>query len=87
MDSNGNIKLLLTTPHLQEVVEPLYDTPKFIRPALAYIAGFLKEKSDCVIRCIDAKFEQKKLEEVLHEIENFNPDIIGISAYTYEMME
>ncbi len=80
-------KIILTTPPLGKVVEPLYDNPSFVRVSIAYLAGYLRESNDYNIKCIDAKFQGKKLEALISEIEKFNPDIIGISAYTYEMPE
>jgi len=82
-----SLKLLLTTPPLEKIVEPLYDQPKFVRPSLAHISGYVKKYISCEIKCIDAKFEQKNAEKLIREICDFNPDIIGVSSYTYEMEE
>ena len=81
------LKLLLMTPSLEKIIEPLYDQPKFVRPSLAHISGYVRKNSDCQIRCVDAKFEQKNAEKLIAEIRNFNPAVVGISAYTYEMEE
>jgi radical SAM superfamily enzyme YgiQ (UPF0313 family) len=82
-----NLKLLLTTPYIDKIVEPLYDSPNFVRTSLATLAGFVRANSDVSIKCIDAKFDQLNLKALLAEIEEFKPDVIGISAFTYEFEE
>jgi radical SAM superfamily enzyme YgiQ (UPF0313 family) len=81
------MKLLLTTPYLDKIVEPLYDSPNFVRTSLATLAGFVRANSDVSIKCIDAKFDQLNLKALMVEIDEFKPDIIGISAFTYEFEE
>jgi len=80
-----NLRILFTTPPMERIIEPIYDRPKFVRPALAHLAGFLREYGNFKIKCIDAKFEQKNTEKLISEISAFKPDIVAISAYTYEM--
>ncbi|MEI6632007.1 MAG: cobalamin-dependent protein [bacterium] len=48
---------------------------------LAYIAAVL-ERAGHEVRIIDAKIESLSLEGVLKRVEDFNPDIVGISIYT-----
>lgn len=81
------VKILLTTPHLDKIVEPLYDSPKFVRTSLATLASFIRSSNDVSIKCVDAKFEQIKLKQLLQLIVEFKPDIIGISSFTYEFEE
>ena len=80
-----SINIILTTPFSGKIIEPLYDKPNFIRPSIVTLAGFLRKDPDFKIKCIDAKFEQKNLKILLDEMLFFKPDIIGISAFTYEI--
>lgn len=80
-------KILFVTPPFEKIIEPIYDRPKFIRPSLAYLAGHIIKNSAYEVKCIDAKFERKNLIGLSREIFSFNPDIIGISSYTYEIDE
>lgn len=82
-----SVKALLTTPHLDKIIEPLYDSPKFIRTSLASLAGYLRESDQISIKCIDAKFKQLKLDQLLQLIIEYKPDIVGISSFTYEFEE
>jgi len=83
----GLLKIFLTTPYIEKVVEPLYDKPVFVRNSLASLAAFLRHESDFVIRCCDAKFDSKTKTVLIDEIKAFAPDIIGISSFTYEIAE
>ncbi len=80
-------RVFLTTPHLEKIVEPLYDSPKFVRTSLATLAGFVRDKNDVSLKCVDAKFSQVKLAHLLQQIIEFKPDIVGISSFTYEFEE
>jgi len=82
-----SLKILLITPQLDKIIEPLYDKPDFVRPSLAHIAGYIRDNSDYEIQCVDAKFSQIKLDQLINKIKDFKPDVIGISAYTYEINE
>ncbi len=81
------IKVLLTTPHLDKIIEPLYDSPRFVRTSIASLAAYIREINQASIKCIDAKYEQIKLESLLQKIAEFKPDIVGISSFTYEFEE
>jgi radical SAM superfamily enzyme YgiQ (UPF0313 family) len=79
-------KILLTTPPLNKIVEPLYDKPSFVRYAIAALAAvLLKENVISELLCIDAKFSQFDENDLLKIIIDFKPDIIGISSFTYEI--
>jgi radical SAM superfamily enzyme YgiQ (UPF0313 family) len=81
------LKIILSTPQLDKIIEPIYDKPIFVRPSLAHIAGYVRDNSNYEIKCIDAKFSQLKLNQLVKKIIDFKPDIIGISSYTYEINE
>ena len=82
-----SLRILLTTPPAGKIIEPLYDKPRFVRPALAVLAGYLRKYSVFEIKCIDAKFEQKNINKLAEEIVRFSPIILGISSFTYEIKE
>ena len=82
-----SLKVMLTTPQLNKIIEPIYDKPIFVRPSLAHIAGYIRNNSSYEIECVDAKFSQLKLNQLIKKIKDFKPNVIGISAYTYEINE
>lgn len=82
-----SVKIFLTTPYLNTVVEPLYDKPVFVRTSLASLAAFLRQETAYTIKCCDAKFENKTKAGLIDKIKEFSPDIIGISSFTYEIIE
>ncbi len=52
-------KIILTTPPLNKIVEPLYDKPSFVRYSIASLAAvLLHEDITNDLLCIDAKFSQ-----------------------------
>ncbi|MEI6853738.1 MAG: cobalamin-dependent protein, partial [Bacteroidota bacterium] len=80
------LKIFLTTPPIEKVVEPIYDKPGFIRTSLATLLGILRKDDRLKLGYSDAKFEQKNHASLLAEIVNFEPDLLGISAFTYEII-
>ena len=79
------LRVLLTTPHREKIIEPLYDEPLFVRNSLASIAAYIRNEPYIKIKCCDAKFEGRDLDSLLSIIKSFKPDIIGISSFTYEI--
>lgn len=79
------MKVLLINPPVLSVLEPWYDTPDFVRTGLAYIGGYLREKSNYDIKIIDAKFERLNFHQVVAHTVDFQPDIIGFTAFTNEI--
>lgn len=67
------------------IVEPWYDTPEFPRGALAVLAGYLRERKDYNIYCIDAKLERLSFEKTLERLKDLKCDIIGFTAFTNEI--
>jgi len=47
------MKVLLINPPIFRISEPWYDTPPFVRPGLAYIAGYLRQFPEFDIKIID----------------------------------
>lgn len=81
----SKIKVLLINPPVINVIEPWTDEPKYVRTALAHLAGYLREKIDVEIKVIDAKFQRLQFEEVVEIIDDFKPDIVGLTAFTSEI--
>ncbi|HNQ68464.1 MAG TPA: radical SAM protein [Bacteroidales bacterium] len=80
-------RVLLTSPASGKTIEPLYDKPVFVRNAIASIAAYIREHCLVDMLCIDAKFEQITIDNLVSKIEDFKPDIVGISAFTYEIID
>jgi len=80
-------RVLLTSPAAGKTIEPLYDKPAFTRNAIASLAAYIRKHCTVEIFCVDAKFEQITIDRLVKIITDFKPDIIGISAFTYEIIE
>lgn len=78
-------KILLINPPVLAVLEPWFDEPKFVRTAIAFLAGYLRQHGDFDIKCIDAKFEKLSFAEVTKQAVAWQPDIIGLTAFTNEI--
>jgi len=83
--STTRLKISLINPPVLAVLEPWYDTPDFVRTGLAYLAGYLRQFEGFEIQVIDAKFERFDFEEVLARLNEFQPDVVGFTAYTNEI--
>lgn len=81
----NEFRICLINPPVIGVLEPWYDTPPFGRSALAYLAGYLRQYSGYSIKIIDAKLEQLNFQEVLDIVKAFNPNVVGLTAYTNEI--
>ena len=78
-------KVLLINPPVINVIEPWTDQPQYVRTALAHLAGYLRNTQKVEIKVIDAKYEQINFEEVVRRTEEFDPDIVGLTAFTSEI--
>lgn len=81
----SKLKVLLINPPVLKVQEPWYDTPDFVRVSIAYLAGYLRQFEGYEIRLIDAKFERLNFQQVLEQTLAFEPDIVGLTAFTNEI--
>ena len=79
------MRVLLINPPVKWVFEPWYDTPDFVRTGLAYVAGYLRQHADCEIAIIDSKFERLDFEQTLERVKRFDPDVVGLTAFTNEI--
>jgi len=75
----------LVNPPVLGVLEPWYDEPDFVRTGLAYLAGYLRQFDGFDIIIIDAKFEKLNFEQTINKIQEYNPDILGLTAFTNEI--
>ncbi len=86
MNTNGQtFRVCLVNPPVLGVLEPWYDTPTFGRTALAYLAGYLRQHPGFEILIVDAKFERLNFEQALQKIIQFNPHLVGFTAFTNEI--
>jgi hypothetical protein len=67
------MKLLLINAPVTNVLEPWTDQPEYVRTALAHLAGYL-----------DAKYEQFNFHEVVAVVDEFKPDMVGLTTFTSE---
>ncbi len=79
------VRICLVNPPVIGVMEPWYDTPDFGRTGLAYLAGYLRHFASVEIKIIDAKFERLDFAQTIKRIVDFNPDIVGFTAFTNEI--
>ena len=75
--------LLINPPPYQRVDQ--YDTPDFTRLGLAYLAGQLLTNPGCEVKIVDAKFERLDDHQVMDAVRRFQPDIVGLTAFTNEI--
>ncbi|MCB9233795.1 MAG: B12-binding domain-containing radical SAM protein [Bacteroidia bacterium] len=79
------MRILLINPPVLAVFEPWYDTPDFGRVGLAYVAAWLRQFPGYEIRILDAKFERLNFVQVLEKVRDWQPDLVGFTAYTNEI--
>ncbi len=85
MSSEEHLKICLVNAPVIGVMEPWYDTPDFGRTGLAILAGYLRSKMQVQIQIIDAKLERLNFAKVLERVLEFNPHIVGFTAFTNEI--
>ncbi len=76
--------LLINPPPYQRVDE--YDTPNFTRLGLACLASHLRSHGDAEIEIVDSKFERLSYAAVSDRIRQFQPDVVGLTAFTNEII-
>lgn len=82
---NKSLKICLVNPPVLSVLEPWYDEPDFPRTALACLAAHIRGIEGIEIKIIDAKFERLDFEKTLGKILEFQPDIVGFTAFANEI--
>lgn len=54
---------------------------------ILYVAGYLKKRSDHDLKIIDAQVERMGYSQLQEEIKKFAPDVIGVTAMTFTMLD
>jgi radical SAM superfamily enzyme YgiQ (UPF0313 family) len=75
--------LLINAPPHQRVDE--YDTPNFTRLGLASLASALRATHGAQVAIVDGKFERLNYEQIGQRIQDFSPDVVGLTAFTNEI--
>ena len=78
-------RVLLVNPPPHHRVDQ-YDRPDFTRVGLASLAGELVARGIGPVEVVDAKFERLGFDVVLERVRRFRPDVVGITAMTYEIL-
>jgi len=60
-----------------------YDPPL----GLLYLAGYLKQYSNYELKIIDAQVEKLNYSQLKEKVEEFNPDVVGITAMTFTLLD
>ncbi|MFH2013614.1 MAG: radical SAM protein [Patescibacteria group bacterium] len=87
------MKILLINPSAEN--EILSCNPEIIKSergfdpplGLLYLAGYIKEHSNYNLQMIDAQVEKLSYSQLKEKIKNINPDIIGITAMTFTLLD
>ena len=70
------MNVCIVNPPVEKVIEKTYDIPDFPRPALAFLAGHLRENSDLAeVRVLDCKFDRLDFDQCVKKIEEFETTI------------
>lgn len=80
------MKTLIVNPPPYQIIEPYYDTPPFPRPALAFLAGYLREKG-FEAEVLDCKFDRLDYARAMDRIREADPDLVGFTAFTNEIKQ
>ncbi len=83
---DGAPKILLINPPPFQKVEPYYDTPEYPRTAIAYIAGYLRDK-DFDVHVLDCKFDRVDFDYGMEIVKEIAPDVVGFTAFTNEVKQ
>ncbi len=76
---------LVNPPPLRRIERD--DLPFYPHLGLGYLASSLEQNGFEEILIIDAKLERKNLDNVLYDLKAFNPDVLGITAMTHEIIQ
>jgi radical SAM superfamily enzyme YgiQ (UPF0313 family) len=67
-------------------MEAFYDTPPFPRPALAFLAAYLR-RAGVEVAVLDCKYSRLGFDKAINRIKGFNPDIVAVTAMTNEIIQ
>lgn len=80
------MRIVLVNPPPHKIMEAFYDTPPFPRPALAFLAAYLRENGISV-EVVDSKYSRLDYDGTMERIKSFSPDIVGTTAMTNEVIQ
>jgi anaerobic magnesium-protoporphyrin IX monomethyl ester cyclase len=78
-------RVMIVNPPVLKVLEPWFDAPKFVRTAIASLAGYLRQFDEFDIVCLDAKFERMTFDKAVDRIVKDKPDVLCLTAFTNEV--
>jgi anaerobic magnesium-protoporphyrin IX monomethyl ester cyclase len=78
-------KVVLVNPPPFQILERQYDTPRFGRMGLAYLAGYLRHHKTCEVEIVDAKLERLTFDATVERVLAAQPDLVGLGAFTCEV--
>lgn len=87
------MKILLINPPFEYTIQScqpkiLEEGLDFLPPlGLMYLAGYLEKETDNHIEILDTQVEQLSYDEIKEEIKKRNPDIVGITAMTFTLVD
>lgn len=81
------VNIIIVNPPALKKVEPYYDEPDYPRTALAFLAGYLRERVELTdsVKVLDAKFDKLSFQKTIEEILKVNPNVVGLTAMTNEI--
>lgn len=79
-------RVLLIVPPQQKIIDVKQLGSKWLRIGIAYIAAYLRERG-VTVGILDCKAEEIDMEEAVARITDFQPDVVGITAFTEEIQE
>ncbi len=77
-------KVLLVVPPQRKITDVKQLGSIWPRIGIAYIAAYLREQG-AVVQILDCKAEQIDTKEAIRKISAFQPDLVGITAFTEEI--
>ncbi|MCU0914214.1 MAG: B12-binding domain-containing radical SAM protein [Planctomycetes bacterium] len=80
----NRLNVLLLNPPPPRIAEA-HDAPDYPHLGLAYLAAYLRSR-DCPVAVIDAKLERTSVAEAIERIGRMQPDLLGLTAYTPEVV-
>lgn len=87
------MKILLINPPFEYTIQScqpkiLEEGLDFLPPlGLMYIAGYLEKETNHQVEILDAQVEQLSYNQVKQEVKKRNPDIVGITAMTFTLVD
>jgi len=79
------MKIVFVNPLREKISDKIQSVSTFPRISLASIAAMLHENHD--VKIIDPVIEKYSLNEFCEVLKKINPDVIGINAYTEEIID